>query len=60
MCRAVNRDAVHCEEFYFRKCLVSDEEEEVIKEIPVEAATPPSIDSEYTLMSINTIINGKV
>ena len=52
MCRAINRDAVHREKFYFRKCLVPDKEE--------EAANPPSIDSEYTLMSINTIINGKV
>ena len=52
MRRAINRDAVHREEFYFRKCLIPGEEE--------EAANPPSIDSEYKLMSINAIINGKV
>ena len=63
MRRALNRDAVHREEFYFRKCLVpeGDEEEELITGTKgATAANPPSIDSEYTLMSINTIINGKV
>ena len=63
MRRALNRDAVHREEFYFRKCLVpeGDEEEELITGTEgATAANPPSIDSEYTLMNINTIINGKV
>ena len=66
MRRAINRDAVHREEFYFRKCLISegDVEEKLITGTEEAAPSPPSvphsIDSEYTLMSVNTIMNGKV
>ena len=66
MHRAIKRDAVNREMFYFRKSLVpeGDEEEELITDNKeTAAATPPivqSLDHEYTLMSINTIINGKV
>ncbi len=62
MRRSIKRDAVHQEMFYFRKSLVpeGDEEDELITDTKPAAATPPSLDHEYTLMNVNTIINGKV
>lgn len=66
MRRAVKRDAVHGEMFYFRKSVVpdGDEEDELLTTTDTESTekTKPttSIDDEYSLMSVNTIINGKV
>ena len=64
MRNAYKRDAVHREQFYFRKSLVpeGDEDEELLtgSEEAVATGPPPSIDNEYTLMTVNTIINGKV
>ena len=65
MRRAQSRDAVHREMFYFRKSLVpeDDKEEEEEKEDGASGGGtghPRSHDHEYTLMSIDTIINGKV
>ena len=56
--RAQKRDAVNSEKFFFRKSLVPEDEDDEAG--PDSAATPKSHDQEYTLMSINTIINGKV
>ena len=66
MRRAQKRDAVNTEKFYFRMSLVPEDEEEEeeeggAKKAESEAASSPrSHDHEYTLMSIDTIINGKV
>ena len=66
MRRAQNRDAVKSEMFYFRKSLVPEDKEEEEEEEEGEGAssssskTSVSHDHEYTLMSIDTIINGKV
>lgn len=57
MKRAVLRDAVRSQLFYFRKSLVPEDEEEA--ELS-HASKPKSHDHEYTLMDVNTIINGKV
>ena len=57
MKRAVLRDAVKSQQFYFRKSLVPEDEEEVESS---HATKPKSHDHEYTLMDVNTIINGKV
>ena len=54
MQRSQLRDAVNSQKFYFRKSVVPEDEEEA-KDHP-----PQSHDHEYTEMSINTIINGKV
>lgn len=56
MKRAQVRDAVHRELFYFRKSLLPEDDEDE------ERATlqQTSHDDEYTLMNIDTIINGKV
>ena len=48
------RDAVNSQKFYFRKSVVPEDEEEE------KDHTPQSHDHEYTEMSINTILNGKV
>ena len=66
MRRSQQRDAVHREKFYFRKSVVpeDDEEEEEGKgegEGPsVDHTHPTSHDHEFTEMTIDTIINGKV
>ena len=65
MRRAQSRDAVHREMFYFRKSLVpeDDKEEEEEEEDGAsggDTGHPRSHDHEYTLMNIDTIINGKV
>ena len=65
MRRAIKRDAVHREMFYFRKSLVpeGDEEEEEdpsVREEKGAAGSSKSLENEYTLMSINNILNGKV
>ena len=57
MKRAVLRDAVRSQLFYFRKSLVPEDEEETESS---HASKPKSHDHEYTLMDVNTIINGKV
>ena len=60
MRRAQKRDAVNKEKFYFRMSLVpEDEEEESKAESNDDVTKPTSHDHEYTLMSIDTIINGK-
>ena len=57
MKRAQKRDAVNLEKFYFRKSLVPEDIEEETEAGPTQNR---SHDHEYTLMSIDTIINGKV
>ena len=57
MKRAVLRDAVRSQQFYFRKSLVPEDEEEVESS---HVSKPKLHDHEYTLMDVNTIINGKV
>ena len=57
MKRAVMRDAVRTQQFYFRKSFVPEDEEDVDSS---HASKPKSHDHEYTLMDTNTIINGKV
>ena len=57
MKRAQVRDSVHREKFFFRKSLVPDDDEDDDN----EGAEPQrSHDNEYTEMTIDTIINGKV
>ena len=58
MRRAGKRDAVNTGEFFFRKSLVPEDEDEEVESD--SAATSKSHDHEYTLMSIDTIVNGKV
>ena len=54
--RAQKRDAVRSEKFYFRKSVVPDDDDD-----DDEGAGPVgSHDHEYTEMSVDTIINGKV
>ncbi len=63
MKKAQVRDAVHRESFYFRKSLVPEDEEEEEEESQGSGShddAPKSHDNEYTLMSIDTIVNGKV
>ena len=67
MHRAVKRDATREEMFYFRKSLVPDSHYETgatdgstSKEPAATADATKSHDHEYTLMSIDTIMNGKV
>ena len=57
MKRAQKRDAVNSEKFYFRKSLLPEDEEEAA---PSAKKTTNSHDHEFTLMSVDTIINGKV
>jgi len=61
MKRAQLRDAVKTQEFYFRKSLVPEDEEEEGKtsDGPIHQQ-PVSHDHEYTLMSVDNIVNGKV
>ena len=60
MQRAQKRDAVGSEKFFFRKSLVPEDKEEEGEVEPDSTPKPTSHDHEYTLMSIDTIINGKV
>ena len=67
MRHAVKRNATQREMFYFRKSLVPDSHNEtgttddgVSKEPAAVATVAKSHDHEYTLMSIDTIMNGKV
>ncbi len=53
--RSQLRDAVNSQKFYFRKNVVPEDEEETKDPPPSE-----SHDQEYTEMTINTILNGKV
>ena len=57
MKRAVKRDAVKTQQFYFRKSFTPEDEDETDSS---HASKPKSHDHEYTLMDTNTIINGKV
>ena len=58
MARAQKRDAVRSEKFYFRNTIFSDDDDD---EDAIEGAGPKgSHDHEYTEMSVDTIINGKV
>ena len=62
MQRAQRRDAVNQEMFYFRRNTVpenDDEDKESSGDADQSTATSRSHDQEYTLMSINTIMNGK-
>lgn len=54
--RAQQRDAIHREKFYFRKSVVPEDEEETEEGVEPRG----SHDHEYTEMSVDTIINGKV
>ena len=56
MKRAVQRDAVKTQQFYFRKSLFPEDEEEAAE----SSHASTSHDHEYTLMDTNTIINGRV
>ena len=56
--RAQKRNAVHSEKFYFRKSLLPEDEEE--EATSSAKKTTNSHDHEFTLMSVDTIINGKV
>ena len=61
MKRAQVRDAVKSQMFYFRKNLVPEDDEEEEETDPAPSAkAPKSHDNEYTLMNVDTIINGKV
>ena len=59
MYRAQRRDASSSEQFFFRKSLVPEDEEEGGMSHP-NTQQVKSHDHEYTLMSVDTIINGKV
>lgn len=59
MRRAQKRDAINSEEFFFRKSLVPEDEEEDGPSNPTTQQTR-SHEHEYTLMTVDTIINGKV
>ena len=60
--RAQQRDAIHREKFYFRKSIVPEDDEEENDEKGDNKGAGPrgSHDHEYTEMSVNTILNGKV
>ena len=65
MRRAQNRDAVHRERFYFRKYVfLEDDEEEEGEEEWVGPKTDQTFckthDHEFTEMTLDTIVNGKV
>ena len=58
MARAQKRDAVRIEKFYFRKSVVPDDDKD---DDSKDGAEPRgSHDHEYTEMSVDTIMNGKV
>ena len=59
MRRAQQRDAVHQEKFYFRKSVVPEDDEEEEEEGEKESL-PKSHDHEFTEMTLDTIVNGKV
>ena len=58
MARAQKRDAVRSEKFYFRKSVVPDDDKDDDDKEGAEPWGPH--DHEYTEMSVDTIINGKV
>lgn len=58
MVRAQKRDAVRSEKFYFRKSVVPDDDDD--DDVNEGAGPKRSHDHEYTEMSVDTIINGKV
>ena len=60
--RAQQRDAIHREKFYFRKSIVPEDDEEDDDEKGDKKGAGPrgSHDHEYTEMSVNSILNGKV
>lgn len=60
MRRAQHRDAVTLGKFFFRKSVVPEDTGEEGEGEESGATQPTSHDQEYTLMSIDTILNGKV
>ena len=63
MCEAQVRDTIHRRKFHFRKSLLLEDEGDDEEAPPTTtAATGGTVshDHEYTLMTIDTIINGKV
>lgn len=58
MKRAQERDAVNRCKFYFRRCMLPEDVDE--DEEPPSTPQAASHDHEYSLMTIDTIINGKV
>ena len=60
MKRAQKRDAVHNEKFYFRKSVVPDDEDETDEGAEPRGSHDQSHDHEYSEMSVDTILNGKV
>ncbi len=56
--RGQQRDAINNQNFYFRKSVVPEDDED--EEETDHTHQPKSHDHEYTLMNIDTIINGKV
>ena len=70
MKRGTRRNAVHTQQFYFRKCLVADDDNDETEKDSHNSKTRSqdksrdhesmSHDHEYALMDVNTIVNGKV
>jgi len=60
MKRAQKRDAVQTERFYFRKSIVPEDRDEVETASSSTSQFAKSHDQEYTTMTVDTIINGKV
>ena len=55
---SIERDAIHRNLFYFRKNVLSDDDN--IDKINGPNSTKEQHHDEYTLMSVNTIFNGNV
>ena len=61
MRRAQKRDAVNSVEMFFRKSLVpEDEEDNGGSNLTAQDQQTKSHEQEYTLMTVDTIVNGKV
>ena len=61
MVRAQRRDAIHQEKFYFRKSVVPEDDEDVDEEgAGHHGSHDGSHDHEYTEMTVDAIVNGKV
>ena len=60
--KAQVRDAIHQEMFYFRRKAVPEDEDDEAEQsdgADQSTAATTSHDQEYTLLSLNTIMNGK-
>ena len=55
---SIERDAIHHNLFYFRKNVLSDDDNS--DKIGEQNSTNERHHDEYTLMSVNTIFNGNV